>query len=300
MAELCLVCGKTVTENDRFVLVRGRSHREFCSEFCLREDARTQRIAKVKAGRRWFLRLVLVALLPAAANTLWRRYHAPPGEVISSPAPEALPEPAPPEPIRFGPAWPPTDADWVGAFSATSWIYPLPGPVRRTPEPDERIFGPETPANLPAGCRERGHCGVDLGGELWGEHVYAAHDGVVDRVRGAGDDERGGEYVRLSHFGGMVFTQYFHLAAVPRGLGRGVRVKAGEVIGLLGDTGIKGSRRHLHFALSVRPSSAFPEVYWDPTTMMTTWPLREPLHGTVAGRAPAPKDAEASRWRRPR
>jgi murein DD-endopeptidase MepM/ murein hydrolase activator NlpD len=295
-----LVCGKSVTEGHRFVLVRGRRRRAFCSEACLRDDARTRRIAKAKAERRWFLRLVALALVPAAANILWRRTHAPSAEVISSSAPEPLPEPPAPEPIRFGPAWPPTEADWAAAFAATSWIYPLPGPVRRAPEPDGRIFGPEPHTGLPALCRKQDHCGVDLGGDLWGEHVYAAHDGVLDRVRSSGDDERGGQYVRLSHLGGMVFTQYFHLAAIPRGLARGVRVKAGDVIGLLGDTGIKGSRRHLYFALSVRPSTAFPEIYWDPGAMMATWPLRLPVHGTVAGLAPAAKESEASRHRRPR
>ena len=105
---------------------------------------------------------------------------------------------------------------------------------------------------------QAGACGVDLGGELWGEHVYAVQDGVVDRAHREGNEERGGIYVRLSHFGGMVFTQYFHLAAIPRLLSRGDRVKAGEVIGLLGDTGTGGGRRHLHFALSIRPRASCP------------------------------------------
>jgi len=129
---------------------------------------------------------------------------------------------------------------------------------------------------------------VDLGGELWGEHVYAAHDGVVERVQENGHDQRGGQYVRVAHFGGMVFTQYFHLAAVPRGIRRGARVVAGQVIGLVGDTGIESERRHLHFTLSIRPSKEFSEVYWDPTPFMTRWPLRLPPQGTVAGFAPRP------------
>ena len=152
--------------------------------------------------------------------------------------------------IFFGPAWPPTDDDWTYAFARASWVYPLPGPVKRAPTVDARVFGPEPPRDRPASCRKPGACGVDLGGELWGEHVYAVQDGVVDRVHREGNEEHGGIYVRLSHFGGMVFTQYFHLAAIPRLLSRGDHVKAGEVIGLLGDTGTGGGRRHLHFALS--------------------------------------------------
>jgi murein DD-endopeptidase MepM/ murein hydrolase activator NlpD len=301
VAEICFVCGKTVDENDRVLLVRGRAYWVHCSQSCLRENVRKQRLAKTVARRGWFLGALLLALALAGGNTLWHRHRLPPAEVISSSAPEALPETSPPEPVQFGPAWPPTDEDWITAFTRASWIYPLPGPSRRIPTVHARIFGPDPPKDqLAAVCRKQGHCGVDLGGDLWGEHVYAVHDGIVDRVQASGGEERGGQYVRLAHFGGMVFTQYFHLAAIPRGLVRGARVKAGDVIGLLGDTGLRGARRHLHFALSIRPSTAFSEVYWDPKPWMEQWPLRLPPHGTVAGFAAAERDPETPRRRRSR
>ena len=85
----------------------------------------------------------------------------------------------------------------------------------------------------------------------------------------------------------MVFTHYDHLAAVPRGITRGAAVKAGDLVGLVGDTGNEHPGRYLHFALSVRPSNELPEVYWDPTELMASWPLRLPPHGTVAGFVPA-------------
>jgi murein DD-endopeptidase MepM/ murein hydrolase activator NlpD len=67
-----------------------------------------------------------------------------------------------------------------------------------------------------------------------------------------------------------------------------VYVRAGDVIGLLGDTGVKGAAgRHLYFALSIRPSREFSETYWDPTPLMAKWPLHIPPHGTVAGFIPA-------------
>ena len=134
-----------------------------------------------------------------------------------------------------------------------------------------------------ARCRTTGRCGVDLGGELWGEHVYAAHDGVVDRVQHSSEDTPGGVYVRIAHWGGAVFTQYFHLAAVPQHLYVGMHVAAGDVIGLVGDTGLVGEHAHLHFALSVRPSSDQTEVYWDPEPLMAEWPLHNPERGSVAG-----------------
>jgi murein DD-endopeptidase MepM/ murein hydrolase activator NlpD len=183
---------------------------------------------------------------------------------------------------HFGPHWPPSSADWWNDLAQDAWIHPLPGPVRRMPKSDQRIFGAERPGIRPPECRH-GHCGVDLGGEIWGEHVFASHDGVVDRVQRGPNDEHGGMYVRLAHRGGTVFTQYFHLAAIARGLAPGVQVKAGDVIGLLGDSGVKESTAHLHFTVSVRPSSEWPEQYMDPEPLVALWPLKIPIQGTVEG-----------------
>ncbi len=302
MDEACFVCGGAIDEDDRLVLVRGKIHEAHCSEFCLGDNLRKRRKAAAAIRRRRFLGALLITGVLAGANTLWHRHRAPQAEWIAtgSPEPLVLVGEERPGPIYFGPAWPPTDADWMAAFAEASWIYPLPGPVRREGRIDGRIFGPGANADHPATCRTEGACGVDLGGELWGEHVFAAHDGIVDRVHDSGGDEHGGHFVRLSHFGGMVFTQYFHLAAVPRRVARGAHVKAGDVIGLLGDTGIKGARRHLYFALSVLPSARFSEVYWDPTSLMADWPLRVPPHGTVAGLASVHKEGKVQSRRRSR
>jgi murein DD-endopeptidase MepM/ murein hydrolase activator NlpD len=137
---------------------------------------------------------------------------------------------------------------------------------------DSRVFGAERPGDRPVECNN-GHCGIDLSGP-WGEPVYAAHDGVVDRVQRGANEEHGGLYVRLAHRGGMIFTQYFHLAAIPRRIEPGTRVKAGQLIGLLGDSGVHHSAPHLHFALSVKPGSDVPERYVDPEPLLALWPLR--------------------------
>jgi hypothetical protein len=285
----CFVCGSATTESDQLVLVRGKRQLAHCSDACLRETVRKQRAARTARQVRWSLRFSLSVLVLVGAGYLWQRFRVPHPESISSAWPDVHGEDVPPPvgPIFFGPPWPPTDDEWIAAFNQGSgWIYPLAGPNRRNPIIDKRIFGPGTPRELPPMCRKDDRCGVDLDGDLWGEHVYAARDGIVDRVQGDGRDQNGGQYVRLSHFGGMVFTQYFHLAAIPRGLRRGVHVKAGDVIGLLGDTGIEGERRHLYFALSIRPSKDWAEVYWDPTPWLVRWPLLLPVHGTVAGFVP--------------
>jgi murein DD-endopeptidase MepM/ murein hydrolase activator NlpD len=287
----CVVCkavlGNGVGVGERFVLVRGGREEAHCSQVCLMANVERRRRARAATRRRWLLRATAVALIAVGAPRLWHRIRLPRAQTIAFETAEIRPAPTPrPEPPLYGPAWPPTDEDWQVAFANTTWVYPLPGPARRPPGTDDRLLTTRPSARRPEPvCRAPGKCGVDLGGELWGEHVYAAHDGVVDHVQHAGGDV----YVRLAHFGGMVFTHYAHLAAAPRGIVRGAAVKAGDLVGLVGDTG-EHPRRYLHFALSVHPSSEFPEVYWDPTQLMTRWPLQLPPHGTVAGFVPSESD----------
>ena len=188
----------------------------------------------------------------------------------------------PPPPVVLVPAPPPRPSEeellrrqWMSELIKDAWVHPLNGPRRRMPIRDSRVFGAERPGDRPIECAN-GHCGVDIGGEVWGEPVLAAHDGVVDRVQRGPNEDRGGLYVRLSHRDGTVFTQYFHLAAIPRWLEVGREVRAGEVVGLLGDTGVKNSTAHLHFTISIRPAPGEPERYIDPEPLIALWPLHIP------------------------
>jgi murein DD-endopeptidase MepM/ murein hydrolase activator NlpD len=207
-------------------------------------------------------------------------------------------------PKTFGPPWPPNEASLLDELGRDAWIHPLGGPVRRMPQSDSRVFGAERPGERPAECRN-GHCGVDLGGEIWGEHVHVAHDGVVDRVQRGPNEDHGGSYVRIAHRNGTVFSQYFHLAALPRRIAPGLRVKAGEVIGLLGDSGVKESSPHLHFTISVQPAKDWPEQYIDPEPLVALWPLRVPIGtgsaGTIttAGQPGVPLGSATAKRKRP-
>jgi len=180
-------------------------------------------------------------------------------------------------PRKFGPPVP-TDEDlameFMSELNGDRWIHPLPGPERRMPIRSSRVFGASRHGDRPGECRS-GHCGVDIGGEIWGEPVMAVHDGVVDRVKRV-DEGNGGMYVRIAHRDGTVFTQYFHLAAIPRDLGPGDRVRAGNIIGLVGDTGVKESNPHLHFTVSVKPGANAREIYMDPEPLIALWPLKTP------------------------
>lgn len=263
----CSVCRDVVT-GERFMLLRQGREEIHCSRSCLVANVQARQRARAALWRRWLLRASAVALIGIGAPKLWHRVRLPQAQSISFVAEDVRPGPPPrPAPVFEGPAWPPTDDDWLFAFRNSVWTYPLPGPIRHPP-------------TAAAGGT------VDLGAQLWGEHVYAVHDGVVDHLQHAGGEVS----LRLVHFGGMVFTHYAHLAAVPRTIKRGAQVKAGDVLGLVGDTGTEGDGHFLRFGLSIRPSSALPEVYWDPAPLMVKWPLQLPTHGTVAGFVPSESD----------
>lgn len=96
----------------------------------------------------------------------------------------------------------------------------------------------------------RFHGGVDLGAEE-GAPVLAALDGVVV---GAGVGEMSGNYVKLSHDGGRE-TLYCHLSKI--NVEKGVAVRAGDVIGFVGHTGM-ATGPHLHFELHVNGEKTDP------------------------------------------
>ncbi|WP_324697509.1 M23 family metallopeptidase [Novosphingobium sp. RL4] len=85
----------------------------------------------------------------------------------------------------------------------------------------------------------RMHAGIDYGA-AYGSPIYAVADGVVNF---AGRHGGHGNYVRLSHGGGLD-TGYGHMSRIA--VARGARVKAGQVIGYVGSTGLS-TGPHLHF-----------------------------------------------------
>lgn len=163
--------------------------------------------------------------------------------------------------------------EFAASLGVSAWLHPLSGPTRRMPLRESRAFGADRPGHRPHECRS-GHCGVDLGGAVWGEPILASSDGVAFRVN-RDASRSGGKYVRLSHQDGTVFTQYFHLAAIPKWLRKGKSVRAGQTIGLLGETGVENSGPHLHYSVSIKADAEQPEVYIDPEPLIALWPLRQ-------------------------
>ena len=222
------------------------------------------------------------------------------GKLIGS-APRAIASVAPI--ASAPPPAPPTEKQAMAmlapALDSDTWYHPLPGPQRMMPEHDTRRFGAARPGMRPEEC-EGGHCGVDIG-TVKGMTVLCVHDGVIERVER--DPEVGGRrgnegrFIRVSHKGGTVVSSYIHLDAIREDLKPGIPVKAGEAIGLVGDSGVQHSGPHLHFAISIRPSADGPELFINPEPLLHLWPLARRPAGTLHAMSDAvplhPKTAQA-------
>ncbi len=272
----CSHCGGETDLRTPHVLIEGNAVRSFCSAECVSNSSAPIPILPPEPRRARWQWGTLASLSLGVPMLMFTSGHQLPAPVEKPLAMAIVPAaPAPPEPATFGPHWPPTEQDWLAEIGSDAWVHPLDGPKRRMPISDSRVFGAERQGDRPGECNN-GHCGVDLSGP-WGEPVHAVHDGVVDRVQRGPNEEHGGLYVRIAHRDGTIFSQYFHLAAIPRQLVPGVHVKVGDVVGLLGDTGVKHSAPHLHFTLSVRPATNAQEKYMDPEPLIALWPLRIPV-----------------------
>jgi murein DD-endopeptidase MepM/ murein hydrolase activator NlpD len=216
-----------------------------------------------RGPERW-PRIAVVALGLLGIVLAWRLYREDRAALPVAVVAASRPTPEPPV-VK-------ADVPTLNAVGGDAWIHPLAGPQRRMPERDSRLFGAERTGDRPSECRG-GHCGVDLAG-AYGEPVYAVHDGVVEFVQRAVNPDHGGRFVRLTHRNGTIATQYFHLSQIPSRIAAGVTVRAGDVIGYVGLTGVKHSEPHLHFTIEVQDPSGMDGRYLDPEPLVALWPLR--------------------------
>lgn len=280
---LCPTCGTDVHVKSPHTFIDGSAVRLFCSATCMDYATGARRAAPPRAlglGKLFVVGIGVASLSgwgdravsfrdQAAANA-----HQIPEQAASADL-EHLPLHGPAEPTEEELA-----LEFVTGLSDHTWMHPLSGPERRMPVRATRAFGAPRPGDRPAECRS-GHCGVDLG-EVWGEPVFAVHSGTVLKVERR-NQANGGRYVRIAHSDGAVTSHYFHLAAIPRHLKKGAAVRTGEVIGIVGDSGVETSGPHLHFAVSVRPDGdPKRQVFVDPEPLVALWPVKT----TVPGMAP--------------
>ena len=85
------------------------------------------------------------------------------------------------------------------------------------------------------------HKGLDFAAPT-GTPIYAAGDGIVERANRFGSY---GNYIRIRH-NDTFKTAYAHLSRFGKGIKRGTRVKQGQIIGYVGNTG-RSTGPHLHY-----------------------------------------------------
>ena len=99
------------------------------------------------------------------------------------------------------------------------------------------------------------HAGTDLGGGGCGGPIYAAHDGTVTL---AGMDEDVGS-IEIDHGGGIA-TAYLHMYPDDIYVHAGDKVRAGQQIALVGNTG-NSTGCHLHFEVHVNGETTDPAPF---------------------------------------
>jgi murein DD-endopeptidase MepM/ murein hydrolase activator NlpD len=98
----------------------------------------------------------------------------------------------------------------------------------------------------------RRHSGIDWAAPA-GTPIMAAGTGVVEEARFKGEF---GNYVRIRHANGYQ-TAYAHMSRFGTGIAQGARVTQGQVIGLIGTTGLS-TGPHLHFEVLVNTQPVDP------------------------------------------
>ena len=150
-------------------------------------------------------------------------------------------------------------------YPSASKIDPMPMPQMVWPTDDKEISSDYGWRPRPCKSCSSDHKGIDFVPGR-GEPVYAAMDGIVSRVENGGGF---GQHVYIEHianFNDAEFqnwqTIYAHMeiGTTPENLRVGSIVKAGEIIGTVGNTGTS-TGPHLHFELLVEGENVDPEKY---------------------------------------
>ena len=105
----------------------------------------------------------------------------------------------------------------------------------------------------------RMHRGIDFAAPT-GTPVFAAGSGVIEM---AGWNGGYGRYIRIRH-DGAYDTGYAHLHGFARGIGKGRRVRQGQIIGYVGTTG-QSTGAHLHYEVMVKNTQVDPQSVKLPT-----------------------------------
>ena len=137
-----------------------------------------------------------------------------------------------------------TAGERVDRWASTPSIWPVKGHITSK-------FGPRV---SPFTGKKALHSGLDIGSPR-GREIKAPASG---KVVAAAHDTRMGNFIRINH-GYGIETTYGHLSKMLVRYGK--RVKRGDVIGLVGNTGRFSTGPHLHYQVAVNDKVVNPTQY---------------------------------------
>jgi murein DD-endopeptidase MepM/ murein hydrolase activator NlpD len=111
-------------------------------------------------------------------------------------------------------------------------------------------FGPR---KAPFSSGTEFHKGLDISTQ-YGKAIIAPADGMV---AGTGYETQDGNYIKIAHGHGFE-SAFLHLSRIA--VKQGMRVKRGEIIGYVGDTG-RSTGAHLHYSILVNGIQVNPRRY---------------------------------------
>ena len=112
--------------------------------------------------------------------------------------------------------------------------------LMKTPINGARLSSPYGMRKHPIEGYNKMHKGTDFAPE--GTPIMASGDGVILKAGWCGG---GGNCIKIKH-NATYQTVYAHMSKFARGMGKGLRVKQGQIIGFVGSTG-KSTGPHLHY-----------------------------------------------------
>ncbi len=142
----------------------------------------------------------------------------------------------------------------------THFLLPVSGVMTKEHSNDLQTFSPTMQDY-------RTHAGIDIS-TIAGASVSAMADGVVSQIY---EDMGLGYCVAIKH-GGECYTYYKNLAPeLAEGIAVGVTVKAGDVIGTVGESAMNEilEEPHLHLEMTVNGEFVDPTDYFDEDAMAT-------------------------------
>jgi len=208
-----------------------------------------RKLKQVRVNRAVYLSAIVILLSLAVVLAITAATNRAKRDPIGEDSTPAVTEPSTPPSTDTGEASKPTIKDEVPPELA----LPASGKLAQIHSVDVQVFS-DTMQDW------RVHLGIDISTEQSAQ-VYAAADGKVAQIW---DDPMMGTCIALTHTGDCV-TVYKNLAKeVATGIEVGTEVKAGQLIGQVGDTAILelAEEPHLHMEMTVKGLQVDPLEYF--------------------------------------